>query len=109
MKIAVTEEMVTAALDWMPGEYIVTKSEDDNRYCNPPRRRELTHEEERAGVREMLEAAFATIAIPDFPGYHESGVGCKRCGCRPAMVECESFCVPCYRQLHPLTDETKGR
>jgi hypothetical protein len=47
------------------------------------------------------------IAVEVFPGYHDTGYGCKTCGCRNAMVECAGlYCIPCYRKAHPdLTDE----
>lgn len=44
-------------------------------------------------------------AVELYPGYHDAGFGCKQCGCRPAMIECNNLCVPCYREAHPLTDE----
>ena len=53
----------------------------------------------------LFENDWKIIATEVYPGYHESGVGCQHCGCRMAMVECESLCVPCYRKTHPLTDE----
>ena len=40
-------------------------------------------------------------AVEVFPGYHDAGYGCKRCGCRNAAVECDNLCVPCYRKDHP--------
>lgn len=50
--------------------------------------------------------AMATFADADnwtvsatevYPGT-ESGVGCKRCGCRPAMVGLNGLCFPCHER-----------
>lgn len=46
------------------------------------------------------------VAVEVFPGYEDAGFGCKHCGCRNAVVECGSLCVPCHKKAHPdLTDE----
>ena len=46
---------------------------------------------------------WAVSASEVFPGYTNAGYGCKRCGCRNAVVECDNLCVPCYRKVHPDT------
>ncbi len=46
------------------------------------------------------------IATEVLPDYTDAGYGCKRCGCRNAVIEYGDFCVPCYRETHPLTDES---
>lgn len=51
-----TEAQIHAAIDEMPGSFDII-SEDDNRYCNPPRRRNLDEDETYSGVRDMLRAA----------------------------------------------------
>lgn len=56
----ITDEAVQAAIDERPGEFQII-SEDDNRYCNPPRTRLLNDDETKKGVREMLEAALRVL------------------------------------------------
>jgi hypothetical protein len=51
-----TEAQIDAAYWEMPGDFEII-SEDDNRYCNPPRTRILDEDETRAGIRDMLRAA----------------------------------------------------
>lgn len=50
----------------------------------------------------MLMGEGTIEATEVFPGYHDTGYGCKTCGCRNAMVECAGlYCVPCYQKAHP--------
>jgi hypothetical protein len=37
-------------------------------------------------------------AVEIFPGYTDAGVGCSRCGCRNAVIECEGLCVLCHEK-----------
>lgn len=60
IKAQITNEMIDAAVSEMPGDFEII-SEDDNRYCNPPRTRLLDDDETRQGVREMLEAALRAM------------------------------------------------
>jgi hypothetical protein len=55
-RIEITAEMVEAAEAELYGDVTIL-SEDDNRYCNPPRTRSLTDEEQSAMVRSMIAAA----------------------------------------------------
>lgn len=50
-----TDAQIEAALTWLPDYDVI--SEDDNRYCNPPRTRYASDEERREVVDEMLSAA----------------------------------------------------
>lgn len=56
----ITDEAIKLAINAMPGDFEII-SEDDNRYCNPPRTRLLNDEETREGVKEMLEAAIPNL------------------------------------------------
>jgi hypothetical protein len=56
--IKISPGMIDAAVSEIPG-WFADYSPDDNQYCSPPRTRELSDEETRKGVREMLEAALA--------------------------------------------------
>lgn len=66
-----TDAQIRAAIDAMPGDFEII-SEDDNRYCNPPRTRYLTDDEEYAGVRDMLIAAFS---VQDRPPTEQDVIG----------------------------------
>jgi hypothetical protein len=34
-----------------------------------------------------------------------AGVGCKRCGCRWAIIGLDNLCIPCYAKVHNLTED----